>query len=85
MEIINNVNKDLNAQNFMRMKTLSIVFISFGIYTLITDYSSFNPWDDKVIGIYKILDSVFTILSFFAVIYFWSVKDIHSRLNVLTT
>jgi len=79
----NNIFEDLNAENFRRMKVLSIVFLALGIYNLITDYLSLNLWGEEVIEAYKILDIVFATLSLFAVIYFWSVKNIHSKFNNL--
>lgn len=63
------------------MKTLSIVFLSFGILSLIIDYSPYNPWHEDVLAYYKILDIAMTIVSLASAYYFWTTQYTNSVVN----
>lgn len=63
MEYHDQIAKDLNSENFNRMKILSFIFFALGIFNLVIDYSPGNPWDENVIQYYKFLDFLLLIIS----------------------
>jgi PAS domain S-box-containing protein len=75
MEFTNKVNKDLSAENFSRMKILSIAFFSLGVFFLLTDLAFINLYKKEVSEGYILLDIIFTVLSIIAMLYFWFVKN----------
>ncbi len=81
MDIKNKILNNLYLENFNRMKTLSIVFLAVGVFTLISDFSSFSPWNKEILPYYKILDLCFTSVSVIAVFYYRLAKVKRFRVN----
>ena len=53
------------------MKYLSLILISFSVFSLVLDFAPVKVWNDQFIGIYRTLDILFAFLAVFSVLFFW--------------
>ena len=70
----NLVHNRIVQENFARLKYLSLICISYSVFILICDFAPVPVWNSQYLGIYKILDTLFALLSLFSIIFFWFYK-----------
>ena len=68
------VHRRIVQENFARLKYLSLICISYSVFILICDFAPFPVWNNQYVGIYRILDTLFSLLSAFSIAFFWFYK-----------
>ena len=70
----NLVHNRIVQENFARLKYLSLICISYSVFILICDFAPVTVWNNQYLDIYKILDTLFALLSLFSILFFWFYK-----------
>ena len=65
-----NAEKRIVLENFARMKFLSLLFLGYSLFALFCDFAPFSVWNENALGIYRILDVVFTVLAIVSLLFF---------------
>lgn len=68
------IHHEIIQENFSRMKYMSLVILGFSVFILISDFLPSGVWNEKTIGVYRILDIILAGIAVFSVFFFWFYK-----------